>query len=389
MQQVVHADKLASLGEVVAGVAHEINNPNSFITYNLPMLEETWQIFDPMVVNFSRRHKEWRHDGLSIDDLRSDMVEMINEMKTGSDRINKVVNNLKDFARLDESSQTEPVDLNVVIDKAYTIVGAHARKYIGDIRLLLDDKLPVIRGHSHKLEQVIANLIVNAAYAVQEQDKEQGRLTLRTSYIKRLSCIAVEVEDNGIGIKSEIIDRIFDPFFTGRPQRGGTGLGLSVSYGLIKEHNGIIIVLSRPGLGTRFTLLLPQDRRRAKLDLESTILCIDQDPAFLAELKDFLTRDHTLPVLACKTPFEALSFCNDHPEIDLIISEIKHNEMNGWQLLEKIRERSAVIPVVLYSADQQALEQIKYPQTPDLLLQKPFAMEKILEIIQTTGRRII
>ncbi|NQU12897.1 MAG: PAS domain S-box protein [Desulfobacteraceae bacterium] len=168
LQQVIQADKLSSLGEVVAGVAHEINNPNSFITYNIPLLEETWQMFEPLVIDYASAHPERRMSGFSIEELCGDMQELIRDIKIGSDRINKIVSNLKDFARLDESTQVKPVQINEMIEKTMAIVGAQVRKSVGKLRINLAPNLPKIEGHSQKLEQVMANLVMNAAHSIPE-----------------------------------------------------------------------------------------------------------------------------------------------------------------------------------------------------------------------------
>ena len=150
LQQIIQADKLASLGEMVAGVAHEINNPNSFITYNIPLLEETWELFEPILTNYAGKHPEWRNNNMSIDELCQDMNEIIQAIKTGSDRINKVVTNLKDFVRVDETTDPKPIRINEVIEKTLTIVGAQVRKSIAKVELKLASNLPEIQGNAQK-----------------------------------------------------------------------------------------------------------------------------------------------------------------------------------------------------------------------------------------------
>ena len=194
LQQVIQADKLASLGEVVAGVAHEINNPNSFITYNLPLLEETWLFLKPIISGFSKTHPEWQSSGLHIPELCQDMEEMIHAIRIGSDRITKVVSSLKDFARMDQNALTRPVGVNDVIEKTMVIVGGQLRKAASQIKMELSPNLPEIQGHLMKLEQVVANLLLNAANAL--PTKEKGRISITTRYIHRIHSVLIEVEDN-------------------------------------------------------------------------------------------------------------------------------------------------------------------------------------------------
>jgi PAS domain S-box-containing protein len=243
LQQIIQADKLAALGEVVAGVAHEINNPNSFITYNIPILEETWHIFQPILKEYDTRHPDWRNCNMTLSELCMDMSEIIKAIKIGSDRITRVVDNLKEFARADAGETFKPVKINEVVEKTMLIVGGQLRKSAGDIHFNLSKDLPLVNGHFQKLEQVVANVLVNAAQAI--PNREKGRIIITTRHLKHPGCVLIEVEDNGMGMKTDVLDRIFEPFFTSRRNSGGTGLGLSVSYGLIQEHKGKICVHSK------------------------------------------------------------------------------------------------------------------------------------------------
>ena len=255
LQQVIQADKLASLGEVVAGVAHEINNPNSFISYNIPLLAETWHVFRPIIESWDDSHPDWQKNGMHLSEYCQDMDGMIHDINTGCQRINRVVSDLKDFARLDNGVEIGPLDLNEGIQKAMTIIGPQVRRSIKQVELDLSSDLPPIHGRLIKIEQIITNLVVNATHAMDRE--RQGHLRIRTRHIPRLNCVNLQVEDNGIGIGTDIVDRIFEPFFTQRRDAGGTGLGLSVCYRLVQEHHGALTVTSRPGTGTCFNVFLP------------------------------------------------------------------------------------------------------------------------------------
>lgn len=385
LQQIIQADKLASLGQVVAGVAHEINNPNSFITYNVPLLEESWEAFSPIIREFTQKHPKKMAGNITLAEMAEEMEEIIGAIKTGSDRINAIVAKLKDFARLDEATPSKLVDINKVINDSLTIVGAQARKLIGAITVELSENLPVFYGHFQKLEQVVANLILNAGQAV--PSKEEGNLSIRSRYIERLDSILIEIEDNGRGIVPEDMDHIFDPFFTTKRNIGGTGLGLSVSYSLIQEHNGRIGVLSRPGLGTKFTVFLPVDRRESPLDLHPTILCVDDNPLVLGLLKSFFVEVQKMPVELMKSGKEVLRFLEEYPEVDMVLSDIVMPGIDGWQLLKDIKEKFPLLPVILISGDLMAPQQIekqKYP--PDYFMAKPLDFKKLITVINTIGR---
>ena len=385
LQQIIQTDRLASLGKVVAGVAHEINNPNSFITYNIPLLEETWQLFEPLLTDYVASHPEWRKSNMTIDELCQDMREIIQAIKVGSKRINKVVANLKDFARLDESACAKPVQVNKVVEKTLSIVGSQVSKHVKRSELNLAGNLPEIQGQAQKLEQVVANLVVNAVYAI--PNKETGRLSITTRYIERLKSVLIEVEDNGTGMKPSVLKRIFEPFFTTRRDVGGTGLGLSVSYGLIQEHNGTIGVLSRPGLGSRFTVFLPLDPD-TKLDIHPSIFCVDDDVGFLSEVKMFFLDVKDMSFETSSNPDSVMRYLEEHPEVDIVLADIMMPGINGWKLLEKIKARFPLLRVILYSGYPNALKQKPYGSPgPDHLLKKPFTMEQLLELINVMGRQ--
>lgn len=385
LQQVIRADKLASLGQVVAGVAHEINNPNSFITYNVPLLEESWEAFVPIITEFSQNNPGKKAGNITFAEMAEEMGEIIGAIKTGSDRINAIVTKLKDFARLDEAAPSKLVNINTVINDSFTIVGAQARKLVGRITVDLAEEIPPFYGHFQKLEQVVANLIMNAAQAV--PSKEEGTLSIRTRYVKRLHAVLIEVQDNGRGITPEDMAHIFDPFFTTNRTLGGTGLGLSVSYSLIQEHNGLIGVLSRPGLGTKFTVFLPVDRRQSPLELHPTILCVDDSPLVLGLLKSFFVEAQKMPVELMKSGHDIIHFLKEHPEIDMVLSDINMPGIDGWQLLEDIKGEFPLLPVLLISGDpvnQQQLQKRSCP--PDHFMLKPLDLPKLITVINTIGR---
>ncbi|MBU0674116.1 MAG: PAS domain-containing protein [Proteobacteria bacterium] len=386
LQQVIQADKLASLGQVVAGVAHEINNPNSFITYNVPLLEESWETFLPIINEFCRQHPEKKAGNITLAEMTDEMGEIIAAIKTGSDRINTIVGKLKDFARLDETVPDKLVEINNIIQDSLAIVGAQARKLVGRITMELADGLPQFYGHYQKLEQVVANLILNAAQSI--PSKEGGVIFIRSRYVKRLHAVLIELEDNGRGISADDVPHIFDPFFTTKRDHGGTGLGLSVSYGLIKEHNGRIAVMSRPGLGTKFTVFLPVDRRQGLLELRPTMLCIDDDPMMLGLLKSFFIGVKKMPMEIMENGHEVLGFLEDHPEIDLVLSDIAMPGITGWQVLQQIKERFPLMSVILITGEPDEARYLpEQSRPPDYFITKPLDLPKLSEMINSIGRQ--
>ena len=385
LQQVIHADKLASLGEVVAGVAHEINNPNSFITCNAPLLEETWQIIQPVLIDYSEQHPGWQYSNMTINDLCLDMAEIIQAIKIGSERINKIVINLKDFVRLDDNLNATSVNLNKVVEKAFSIIGAQVRKSVKKLEMELEDNLPSIQGFFQKLEQVLTNLVLNAVHAI--SDKEKGKIIIKTRYLAHQRSVILQVEDNGTGMESDVVDRIFEPFFTTRRNNGGTGLGLSVSYNLIKEQNGILGVLSRPEVGTRFTVFLSTDPN-VKLELHPTILYIGEDVNFFKMLSSYFNESVKIKLLTIHEPENVLKYLQKEPEIDIILIELKILKKNQWEILGQIKKNFPLLTVILYSDYPEPLKQ-KPDDTPepDYLLLKSFHLKKLEQIIRKIERQ--
>jgi PAS domain S-box-containing protein len=385
LQQMIQTHKLTAMGEVVAGVAHEINNPISFIAYNVPVLEEIWKTVEEIINQNGVTHPDWKKKGLSRQDICQQMREIIQAFKIGGNRINRVITSLKEFSRSDETTHKKPVSIQEVIQGALIIVGAQVRMTVSRIDLDIAESIPLIQGHFQKIEQVIANLMINAHQAIPAGKK--GRIIIRCRFIERLNAVVVEIEDNGKGMEREIIDHVFDPFFTTRRDRDGTGLGLSISYGLIKEHHGLISVLSRPGKGSRFSIFLPVDGQ-TNISLYPSILCIDHNVKYLKQLKTNFVDAVIWRSEAQDKTDDIISFLEEHPEVDMVISEIRLKGFDGWNLLERIRTRFPLLPVILYSSDKKT---IRMPPenagVPDLVLQKPFNIDELQKIIHDLGRQ--
>ncbi|MFO7497293.1 MAG: PAS domain S-box protein [Desulfobacterales bacterium] len=385
LQQVIQAEKLASLGEVVSGVAHEINNPNSFISYNVPLLEETWQILEPILSQHAQKTPDWRHRTMTMNELCEDMVDIIQSIRAGSDRINRIVTDLKDFVRLDEGLPLGPVAVNQVIEKAHTIFGAQVRKSVSKLQMALGPEIPLIQGHFQKLEQVVTNLVVNSLHAI--PDRNKGKLSLNTRFLPGHGAVVIQVEDNGTGMAPGIVDRIFEPFFTLRREGGGTGLGLSISYNLVKEHNGILGVLSRPGRGSRFSVFLPVDPGAA-LDLRPAILCLDRNPDFTRMLSSYFAEAGNILLLPLNDPEKLRQSLEQRPEIDILVADLDALCVPNWQLLAQVRTRFPLIATIVYADDPSAMDRkpAEIP-APDHVLSRPLPLEELKDIIATLGRQ--
>ncbi len=274
--QLVQAEKLSSLGQLTAGIAHEINNPVGFVRSNLERLADYAGVFTTMLDAYERAEKRITEGGIDaavelaplfeevhrlrgerkVDFMREDIHVLIAESCTGVEQITEIVQGLRDFSRIDEPD-FQSANVNEGIEATLRLIW-NELKYRFDVRTQLGD-LPDIHCHPGQLNQVFMNLLLNAAQAT----PDKGVITIETKAEE--DHVVVHVSDSGEGIDPDVLPKIFEPFYTTKPVGQGTGLGLSISYGIIKRHNGEIFVDSEPGEGTTFTIRLPI-RQRDELD---------------------------------------------------------------------------------------------------------------------------
>jgi signal transduction histidine kinase len=254
-QQVQQADKLASLGQLVSGIGHEINNPNQFIRGNIKIINQALEDMLPIMDDHFGRHPDLKIARLNYDFFRKHIMTLMSDMSHGSERIKAIVDGLRSFARKDEGLLVDKVDINTIVEASARLVHNEVHKH-ADINLNLTRGLPSFNGNSQKIEQVLVNLLVNAGQAM--PDDRKGAIDVRS----RLEdgCVVVEVEDNGYGMTEKTQKQIFDPFYTTKRAKGGTGLGLAIAYRIVEEHNGNISVQSELGVGTKFTIKIPAGR---------------------------------------------------------------------------------------------------------------------------------
>ncbi len=251
-QQLLQADKLASLGQLVSGIAHEINNPNTFIKGNLSIIQEALNDIMPILDRAYEARPDLRIARLNYDMFRQSIPVLVDDMVQGANRIKGIVDGLRKFAKRDEGLLNESVDVNSITEACLRLVDNQVRR-TADVQVHFDPELPAITGNSQKLQQVIVNVLINASQAI---DKQRGTIDVSSSRPNDREII-LKVTDNGKGIEEKMLKQIFDPFYTTKRNQGGTGLGLSIAYGIIKEHKGRIEVQSKVGVGTTFSIYLP------------------------------------------------------------------------------------------------------------------------------------
>jgi signal transduction histidine kinase len=251
--QLLQSYKLASLGKLVAGVAHEINNPNTFILGNLKILQESLTDIFPILDEYYQKNKDLKIARLNYEIFKENISMLVSDMISGANRTKKIVGDLRNFARKDEGGLTDIVDLNDLIKNHLDITTKQIKKH-AHLEVELDENIPKFRGNTNKIEQVLLNLIMNAVDSI-EHDK--GLVKIKTELSKQRDVIYLMISDNGCGISESMIKNIFDPFFTTKRQTGGIGLGLSITYGIVKDHKGTIEVNSKVGEGTTFIIRIP------------------------------------------------------------------------------------------------------------------------------------
>ncbi|MFH1494388.1 MAG: ATP-binding protein [Pseudomonadota bacterium] len=258
--QLLQSEKMASIGQLSAGVAHEINNPIGYVYSNLGSLEKYMQDLFSVLATFEAAESEFpsnseslarikaHKESLDLPFLKEDIPALMAESKEGITRVKKIVQDLKDFSHVDEA-EWQWSDLHHGLDSTLNIVW-NELKYKAEVVKEYGD-LPEVECIPSQLNQVFMNLLVNAGHAIESQ----GTITIRSG--QEGDQVWVEIADTGKGIEAAHLKRIFEPFFTTKPVGKGTGLGLSLSYGIVTNHHGRIQVESTPGLGTSFRVWLP------------------------------------------------------------------------------------------------------------------------------------
>jgi len=247
-------DKMVSLGTLVSGIAHELNNPAGFIMVNAESFERVWKDVETVLdLHYDSMDNDFKLAGIPYNLAREEIKELIVGLKDGANRIKVILQDLKDYSRPEDSIK-KAVDINRVLNSSLTLTNSIIKRSTDNLDLYLEENLPILWGSPQKLEQVFINLIQNACDALDHREKG---IVISSRFDTVKNQIEIKIKDEGIGISSKDIEHILDPFYTTKRSTGGTGLGLPISQQIIKKHAGEMIFESEPGKGTTVTLYLP------------------------------------------------------------------------------------------------------------------------------------
>jgi len=368
-ERLIQTEKLSAIGKLVAGVAHEINNPLTGIVGYAQILLGRKEGFDPLV-----------RKGLEV-------------IYEEAQRAARIVQNLLQFARK-HPPQRSFISVNSVIEKTMELKEYELRVNNIHLSLDLDPNLPMTMADPHQLQQVFINIITNAQQAIMEAGREVGRISVKTeSVTHNPPLIRISFTDNGKGIPEEIINKIFDPFFTTKDVGEGTGLGLSICYGIIKEHNGNISASNLPEGGAVLTVELPVVEPTLELEIEEKtdvapipslrILVVDDELSIQDMLVDMLSAGgHKVDTASNgQVALEKLRTRG----YDLIISDIKMPGMNGRSFYEYLSKVNPAMAhrIIFVTGDTLSRETGEFLNTVGVPhIEKPFSLEEVLSAIR-------
>ena len=272
--QLIQTEKMSSLGQMVAGIAHEINNPVNFIYANIEHASNYIEFIINLLNLYQKEYpcssdiiEQYKQDN-DFNFIIQDLPKILDSMMLGSERIRKIVLGLRNFSRLDESA-TKPVDIHEGIDSTLMILQPRFQEKLGYSSNVITKKygdIPLVQCYASQLNQVFMNIISNAIDVLKQRQENlsttelknnPSQIIIRTKTINN-NWVQISIKDNGMGINPEVKQRIFDPFFTTKPVGEGTGLGLSISYQIVVEkHGGVLDCISAPGKGTEFIIEIP------------------------------------------------------------------------------------------------------------------------------------
>ncbi len=377
-QRLQQAQKMETLGTLVAGVAHEINNPINLILYNLPLLQKIWTDLLPALISLAESAPERKFGGFTADFLKDNLAQLVADMEMAANRVTKIVADLKNFSRQSNIAEKHLLNINTAVTNALRLAQTTLRKVAIGVRTELAPDLPEVEGNLQSIEQVVLNIVINAAQAI---DHTHGEILIQTGFSLKDGRVYLRVTDNGRGVSPAMAERVFLPFVTDKQAQGGTGLGLSVTYSIVQAHGGKIFFENRAGgAGAAFTVQLPTPlkRRAAK------ILLVDDDPMVRQILMEALAIPRCYLMEEATNGIEAsIRLGTYRPE--LLILDVFMPEMDGVEVCRSIKTEPAL-------AGMKVIITTGFPGHPKLdelavlgfttVLTKPFNIPGLLRTVE-------
>ena len=375
-EQLARADRMASIGTLAAGVAHEINNPLVYVTLGLELIERELSRAEPPGPVELQRVRGYCKDAIE-----------------GAERVRTIVRDLRTFSWSGEA-KAAPVEIEKVLESSINMAMSHIRQRAQVVREY--GVLPPVYADESRLGQVFLNLLVNAAQAIPEGAPGQHRIVVRTRAGAEGAAI-VEVEDTGVGIEAWKLERIFEPFWTDKPVGVGTGLGLSIVHGIVTGMGGEISVQSQPSRGSTFRVVLPAQPPRAEMLAPPVepraparrvrVLLIDDEPHLGITLATGL-RDHA-DVVAVRSGGEAIRLLLEDDGFDLILCDLMMPDLTGMDVFEQIvQKRPALRTRFVFATGGAVTDRARdfIEQRPNQRLDKPFRLEQVEALLHRLPR---
>jgi len=365
-RQAAHLDRLAVMGRIAAGVAHELSNPASFIALNQQLLAD--------------RFEALREQHLELSEDLDECIEMLEENRIGLERMQDLLLDMSRFSRADAVGGTQAVNLSELVDHVARLM---TKPLAERARLrVVNEAVPDIRGDERRLHQVLTNLLINAREATPPRDDDKPEVLLSCRRVG--DEVQVRVRDEGMGMSREVLERAFEPFFT--TKGGGTGLGLPLSAEIVQQHGGRLEVQSEPGQGTTFTLWFPIEvvQEEDATDGRPRVLLVDDDVTVLRAYERALGRDHDVVTASdLETARERL----EDDGFVLILVDVMMPDGGGPALYEHLREaKPEVLPRMVFITGGLADDEVRgfCDSVPNRVLYKPVSSDHLRRMIRKT-----
>jgi signal transduction histidine kinase/ActR/RegA family two-component response regulator len=381
--QLQQTERLAAVGSLAAGVAHQLNNPLAYVLANINYLAEDLPAFlreaaPQMTVVQNERLAE--------------LLSAMSDAREGAERVARIVRDLRTFSRM-EDERREHVDVHTLLDSACSVVESELKSR-GRLVKVFDVVSPV-EANPSRLAQVFLNLLLNAAHAIREGAPSRNEICVRT-YTDDAGLVVIEITDTGVGMSAAVQERIFDPFYTLKPPGEGTGLGLTTALAIVHATGGTITVESTEGRGATFRVKLPPAIRSHKRDVASSppegelktrVLIVDDELTLLSSLRRALGRD--VDVVLASSAHEALAILEHDVRFDVVLCDIMMPDVTGIELFERVsiefpalRDRFVFMTGGAFGATmQQFIDRAELPR-----LEKPFDVRDLRRLIRRRAK---